>query len=220
MSKQNTSSKEWPGAFETYSRVIKQMNLNWKPVAFFVGVYTLMTAVSLSLQGKSVYTDTSYVPYSDAVLILFLLPIVSFALAVAKRKTMTIDQFMTITPRTFLLLMVTSIFASAIILGSILLFIIPAIWTVAWFTLSTYAMVDKNLSPIESLKRSKQVSKDHKAKVWGVIGVGMLLSLVAALFAGIPYIGIAGIAYATIALSAASAELYLWLDSQPIKTIK
>ncbi len=220
MNKQVAASSEWPGAFETYAKVMKQMHQNWKPLAFFIGVYTTITAVSLALQGRTMYTDTSYVPYSDAVIILFVLPIISYALAVARRKTMTVDQFMSISPRTFFILITTSILASLIIIGSLLLLLIPAIWTIAWFTLSTYTMVDKNLGPIAALKRSKQISQHHKAKVWGVIGVGLGLSIVASIFAAIPYVGIIGIAYATVVLSAASAELYLWLDTQPIKAIK
>jgi len=204
---------EWPGAFKALEAAYKQIAKNPEPMWFFVGVYTVVTAASMLAQGVSTTAEKGYQPYADAIVLIFIVPLINYALAIIAGKSMTIGEFMQFSFRKLLWLLVLSVLVAFIIFGSILLFILPVIWTLAWFTCASYVLVDRDLSPIAALKESKRISKDHKGKVWGIIGVTILVSIVAGFFSIIPYVGNAALAFATVLTTVATASLYKWLSA-------
>lgn len=203
----------WPGAFKAYEIAWRQIMKNPEPMWFFVAIYTVVTATSMLIQGVSSTTDKGYVPYADAITIIFIVPLINYALSLIAGKKLTVSEFMQFSLKKLLLLVVLSVLLGLIIFGSLLLLIIPAIWTIAWFAQSSYALVDKDLGPIESLKESKRISQNHKSKVWGLIGISLLISIAGAMFSVIPYLGNAAIAFVSVLTTVAAAHLYKWLEA-------
>lgn len=75
-----------------------------------------------------------------------------------------------------------SLLTALAVIGGLLLFIIPGLIFIAWFSLSQYAMVAENLGVIESMKRSKQLVKGRVWEMWSLI---MLPSMAGV----IPFVG-------------------------------
>lgn len=203
----------WPGAFKAFEIAWRQIMKNPEPMWFFVVVYTLVTTTSMLIQGVSSTSEKGYQPYADAIVLVFIVPLITYGLSLAANRKITISEFMQFSLKKLLFLIVTSLLFAFIIFGSLLLLIVPAIWTIAWFAQSSYALVDKDLSPIAALKESKRISKDHKSKVWGLIGVSILISFAAAIFTVIPYIGNAAVAFVSVLTTVAATHLYKWLEA-------
>lgn len=205
---------EWMGAFKVFEVSYQRIAENAAPIWFFVGVFTAAHVVSMLIQGKSVYNDNSYQSYADAIMLLFVLPVTVYALARAHGKTQTISEFMQLNLKKLLFLLLTSLLTALVVVGSVLLFIVPVVWTVGWFLIAVYASVDQDKGPIQALKESKRISQDHKAKVWGVLGVSLLVSIAGSIIALVPYVGVAAVAFASAWTTVASAHLYVWLKTQ------
>lgn len=209
-----TKSKEWMGAFEAFGKAFDAIVKNPRPALFFVGVYTATTVISLILQGKTVYSDPDYVGFADLLILVFIVPLVTYALALADGKSLTVKEFMQINFKHLVVLIVASILAALIILGSLILLIIPAIWTIAWFSMTSFAVIDKDMGPVDALKESKRLVRNHKGKAWAIIGVTILVSIGAGFVALIPYVGVAATMFVSVLSMAASAHLYRWLQTQ------
>jgi len=67
-------------------------------------------------------------------------------------------------------------------IGGLILFIVPGIIFIAWFTLAEYVLVQENLGVVASMKRSRQLVK---GRVWEILGV-MAIPSVASL---VPFVG-------------------------------
>ncbi len=208
------ASKEWPGAFAVFDTSFKQITANLRPVLLFVGVYTVLSIISLSIQGKSSYGEKGYVSYADALFILFVLPVTTYALAAADKKKLSVSEFMQIDFRKLVMLLATSLLASIAILLSALALIVPVIWTAAWFAVVVFPVAEKGMTPVKALKESKRLTQDHKRIVWGVIGVMVLVSVLMAIIGSIPYIGAGAIAFSSVWTTVATAHLYRWLQKQ------
>jgi uncharacterized membrane protein len=95
-----------------------------------------------------------------------------------------------------------------IFIGGLVLLIIPGIYWALKFNFATYLVVDKNLKPIQALKRSGEMTKGIK---WHLLGVAILFFFIN-LF-GILAFGIG--AFVTTPVTAlAYAHIYRQLDSQ------
>jgi uncharacterized membrane protein len=117
--------------------------------------------------------------------------------------------------RYFDLILATIIYALLAFLSA-LAFLVPAIWVLAWFSLVQYIIVDKKIGPIAALRYSKQLTANHKGKVWGLIGASFLLGFMAVLLRLIPEVGLLLYYVASgvigVATSVAFAGLYRWLE--------
>lgn len=202
---------EWPGAFKIYEVAYNQVMKNSAPAWFFVFVITAATAISLILQGFSSTADKGYVDYAGALVLLFLVPLINYAFALVAGKRVTIADFMQFSFKKLLLVIVLSLMVGLIVLGSLLLLIIPAVWTIAWFAQSVYVLVDKDLGPVEALKESKRISKDHKSKIWEFIGVSMIFGIIAGILSIAPYVGAFFTGFMTVVSTVAATNVYMWL---------
>lgn len=71
-------------------------------------------------------------------------------------------------------LLASIIYAAILLVGFILLIIPGIIWAIQ-FGFFSYAMVDRGLGPIESLKRSSQITRGAK---WNILGLAILTCLI------------------------------------------
>jgi hypothetical protein len=203
---------EWPGALKAYETAYKQIMKNPAPMWFFVAVSTVVTVWSMAAQGVTSIADKGYDDYASALIIVFIVPLINYAFSLVAGKQMTISEFMQFSLKKLLLVIVLSVMVVFIAAGSLILLIIPAIWTIAWFAQSMYCLIDKNLSPIQALKDSKRISEQHKSKVWGLIGVSFLFGIFAGILSIAPVIGPIFTAFVTVLSTVAATNLYKWLD--------
>lgn len=212
MATENTKSKEWEGAFAAFQTAYDLIVKNPQPALLFVGVYTVVNVISLLAQGETNTNAKGYVSFADLVSLVFILPLTIYALNITNNKTVTLKNFWLFDLGRFVVLLGTMILAGLIFLGSALLLLIPLIWTLAWFALCIYAVVDKKMGPVDALKESKRISENHKGKVWRLIGVAILLAIATGILGVIPYVGIAAAAFASVISTVAFALLYRWLQ--------
>lgn len=102
--------------------------------------------------------------------------------------------------------------AGLIIAVGLILLIVPGIIAIGRIAMAPYVMIDKNLGVMDSLKESNRLSKKFTWKVWGAIGVTILIGIVvSAIQAVIPYAGQILGTLITIAFSLVLALRYFQL---------
>jgi len=74
--------------------------------------------------------------------------------------------------------LVLSILFVLAVLGGLLLFIIPGLIFIAWFSLSGYAMVTEDLGAIASMKRSKELVSGRVLETWGLMSVSNAANII------------------------------------------
>jgi len=211
---------QWEGAFAAYGKAWQGMKDNLLPVLVFVWAYTVAGLISsIAQDGKAPWDDT-YINYQDVLFLVFLVAISTYGLAVADKRMLDFRSFIKTNLFQYVSMLLVVILVALITGISFLLLIVPLIWAVGWFTLTPYVVVDKNTGPVEALKESKRISEHHKAKVWGIVGVSILISTPAIILGFVPYIGGAAVAFVTIWTAAAGGILYRWLKQQPQSTNK
>jgi hypothetical protein len=153
--------------------------------------------------------------YQDLTYLIFLLALPTYALAVADKRSLTVAEFVKFDGFRYFHVLIASILAGLIILVSALALLIPLIWTVAWYAFVAFGPVDKRLNAPNSLNESKRLGKNNKAKVWGIIGASILMSIPGFILMAIPGVSIVGelmLTFVTILSTGATAILYRWLQ--------
>lgn len=205
----------WMGAFEAIGQAFQQIKKNPQPLMVFIAVTVVLAIADLVVNGgykSPLSTDQGYTSLESLTSLIFLLATPVYALALADRRAITVSDYMR-----FDLARYFSVFGVLLVSGviwvlSIIPLLIAWIWTVAWFYLAAYVSVDQKLGPIAALKATKSLSENNKAKVWGVVGASLALSIVASLLSFVPIVGSVAIAVATVVTAGASAILYRWLQ--------
>jgi hypothetical protein len=64
-----------------------------------------------------------------------------------------------------------------LILGGLILLIVPGIFMIKRYYLSSYYLIDHNLGIREAMRRSAADAKEFSGAIWGLLGVTILLSL-------------------------------------------
>lgn len=216
-----TEKAAWGGAFDAFGKMWERIRTNPQPTVVLVVVYVALALVQVGRYGYEAVKSgesTGVFGFDALYFLLFLLALPTYALALAKGKVITVSEFLQFNAKRYFTLLGASILVTLAAMGSLLLFIIPAIWVIAWFAVFQMAILDKNLGVIESLKESKRLAKDHKGKVWGVIGATVLFTIGASLLIVVPvvgfWLGIVASSLITVLSSAVLASLYLWLKAQ------
>jgi hypothetical protein len=205
----------WPGAFAICGQIFQQIKKNPAPAIFFVVTYVVFGIASSLAQGKS-YGAVGYRDYQDLLELVFLLALPTYGLALADRRNLSISQAMEFDPRKYLAIFLGFILFALAAIFSILLLIIPIIWVAAWFSLYEFPVIENGVNAVDALSESKRLTSQHKAKVWGIIGAIILLSLpeIALLF--IPIVQYLAVGYSmllSIISTGAAAALYRHLQT-------
>jgi hypothetical protein len=103
-----------------------------------------------------------------------------------------------------LIYVATSFVVGTIVLIGLLFFIIPGLIFISWFALATYLVVDKGLTPIEAMKRSRELARGRE---WEVLGAAAITSSIA-LVRLVPVLGAIIVLFVTIVMSPALAVRY------------
>ena len=211
-----TDANKWPGAFAAYGKAYDAVKKNIQPALVVVGAYVAVALLNSVIQGKTP-ADEGYKSSGEAIVgLVFLLAMVVYAFAIADKRVISVKQFMKFNAGKYFTVLFTSILCSIFAVLSLVLFIVPIIWVLPWVYLAIYAAVDKDLSPMAAIKHSKQLTRDHKGEVWGLIGVGFLLTVGSFIFAVVPVVGMflayAAIMFVSVVSNGASAMLYRHLE--------
>lgn len=211
--KQTTSSHAWGGAFAAYGTIWKQVQKNPVPALVLVGVYVVAHLISTMLQDGKGYADAGRWPYEDLSYLIFVLPMFIYGLALADGKRVSVREIVHFDLRKFFFVLAAVLLYSLIVGVSLLLLIVPIIWTVAWFFAAPYIVVDKKMGPVAALSESKRLANEHKAKVWGIVGVSILLSIPVIVLSYVPVVGAAANMAFSVVSTGACALLYRWLQT-------
>jgi hypothetical protein len=132
-------------------------------------------------------------------------------LAGARGKGMTVNETFEKTGKLFFqgLLLIILISLSAL---SFLLLIVPGILIMPRLALAPFYLVDKEMTAVEAYKASWHATKGHVGKVWGIVGVLVLM-----IIPSITIIGILLTIYWGILYAAAIPLLYLFLSKKKKK---
>lgn len=216
MENSSTTYTSWRGAFWAVGESFKLIKNDSQFFIVFATVYAIANLISYLIQGNSVYYSDSRAVYEDVILLVFLLALPRYSLALADNKKLNFKQLFAPHVGQYVA-MVVSIIAYIFIAGfSLLLLIVPVIWTAAWYYFFTYPIVDKNMNPSQALGESKRIARNHKGKVWALIGVGVLMSIVLASATLIPLVSGVASAISYTVMMVAGALLYRWLQASSL----
>lgn len=216
-------SSVWPGAFEAFTQVFHQIRKNPEPALVYMGVYVILAAldlaifrgsVSTSASTTSVWGETNRDTFKNIGYLIFLLATPVYALALADRRSISVAEFLRFDAKKYFSILLAVILSVGIFVLSAIPLLIPLIWTIPWFILVSYVITDKGAGPIQGLSGSKRLAQNHKGKVWGVIGVTILLGIGAGLLSLIPLLGSVVAAFVNLWAAGTLATLYRWLQKQ------
>jgi uncharacterized membrane protein len=214
------TSSTWPGAFDVLGMVFNQVKKNPAPALVYILVTTAAAVLSAILRDpapadNAVANKEAFAPESLLGLV-FLLALPAYGLALADRRKISLGEFMSFNARKYFNILGATILVILIIIASAMLLIFPLIWTLPWFSLFTYAIVDKDLGAIESLKQSKRMMQNNKGKFWGIVGAMIAVGIIPSIaFSLLPY-NLESIVTATLSIFSTGmlAVLYRWLQHQ------
>jgi hypothetical protein len=206
----------WPGAFGAMGQVWEQVQKNLQPLIVLVVIYgalSLLGMLSDPHNTKNMYASSGA---EGLVYLLLALALPTYALALADRKIISLADCFRFKFKSWLSIIVAGILAGLMFAIAFVLLIFPIIWAVGWFALAAYIIADRGFSPVAALKESKRLSQHDKAKVWGVIGASIALSIAVSVIGLLPLVGpvLSGIGSAAVAVvdGGAMAMLYRWLQ--------
>lgn len=215
--------KDWMGAVEAYSTAMERIRQNAQPLFAFAAIYAVVALISVAAQGGNKGGD--YSSLESLVTFFFLVSIPLYGLSIADQRPMSVNEFLRPRPKLFIALLGLIILNFFIAAGSLLLLIFPIIWTLAWFYMATFILVDKKVGPIDALKHSKALAKGHMGKVWGIVGFGVVLnigvSILSSFLSGYIKVLFDAIAVTTLLLwiDSASALLYRYMQRHAVTEV-
>lgn len=203
---------EWRGAFAAYGAALKQIKANPAPAILYVGTYLTLSIIDWLVSGSAA-TRNDMFNLEDINTLIFMLALPIYALAVADHKHIGLREFMQFNAKKYFSIFAAGILYGLIIAVSALPLLIPLLWTIPWFALASYPIIDKHMGPIKALKESKRLVLAHRGKVWGLIGATILLILAVVPLAFIaPLFGNLVLEFLGVVSIASFALLYRWLQ--------
>ncbi|HSW85496.1 MAG TPA: hypothetical protein VLF79_02705 [Candidatus Saccharimonadales bacterium] len=196
----------YPGAFGLYNYSKAAIKQNTSTVVLLIVLSLLISIIinaifsGSSTRGVgSLIVDLVSVLFSTALTLTYLAGVRREKLSFSDSITQSFPYYLKFLGLTLLIVL------SAIV--SFLLLIIPFFFVVPRLVLSPYYLLDKNMGIIDAYKASWDFTKGHVAKVYGIVGVNILIALLLVTIIGIPFA-----IYFWIMYSAAFAVLYKFID--------
>lgn len=203
-----TVPKTWPGAFGVYphSKLAVMTNLGtliWLIV--LSGVASLLPNLFASKNGEWNPLYAAMQVLSIVLSILLTGAMTYLMIQNIKKKKVDVNEALSAGVAKFVPLFVQCVVLAVLLMISLLLFVIPFFFVLPRVFLAPYYLFDRDLSPIDAIKASWEETAGHASKVWGIIGVNILIALLVATIIGIPLAIYFGVLY-----NAAEAVLYFW----------
>lgn len=206
------ASTTWPGAFGIFKHSRDAIRFNLSTILLLtLLVIGASIAVSLLLEalfGKQ-FADSFGQVISYGVSIYFTVALTYAYLSSARRKKLDLAAVFAPVPPLYWRMFLLNLLVMLAVIGGLLLLIVPGIIIGLRLSLAPYYLVDKNLGVMEAYKASWHATNGHLGKLWGMLGVGLLMVLPV-----ITIVGIVATIYLIFMYSAAGALLYLHLAKQ------
>jgi hypothetical protein len=198
----------WPGAFGIYHDSRKAILSVIKTLILIYVVELIIQVVIHSIVGPH---SSAPVQVLGQLINLAVTGLIGSAyvltvLAGARGKTIEVGDALRIGSDFIVKYVLLSILVSLSLVVSFILFVVPFFFVLPRLALAPYFLIDQKLGVIEAYKASWNTTRGHSAKVWGIIGVSILMSLPV-----ITIIGILLTVYWLVLYAAALALLYMHL---------
>lgn len=202
------ASSNYPGAFGLFKPSSQAIRLAFVPLLLiYVILFAIGIVVGIFSGGNKDLAD-SLGSILNIVSQVITIPMFSFIILYAVRGTRKeLRESFDYATQNILRFFVANLLSVLAVLGGLILLVIPGILIAMKFSMVNYILVDNpKMSGTEALSRSWDMTKGHMGKIFGIIGVSILMLL--------PIITIVGIIATVILLvlyAAAMPVLYNYL---------
>lgn len=198
----------WPGAFGLYKYSKAAISFNVWTIVWLIVLQVAVGALISTLFGPENPQKPEPEPLANLIswlvgAVFGIAMIATVFAGIARQKFSLGDAFGAVTLGLFGKYLLLSIVQAVILTISLLLLIVPFFFVAPRLALAMYFLVDKNTGPLEALSLSWNATKGHVGKVYGIVGVFILLGLLCLTIIGIPFA-----VYFMVAYAAAIALLY------------
>ncbi len=201
-----TQTSQYPGAFGLFKPSSDAVRLAFVPLLLiYVILFVIGVVVGIIFGGnESVATTLSNI--LSIVFQLFTTPMIAFILLYAVRGTRKeLRESFEYALQNIIRFFVANLLAGLAILVGLVFFIIPGILLAIKFSMTNYLLIDnQKMSGTEALSKSWDITTGHMGKVFGIIGVSLLMFL--------PIITIVGIIATVILLVLYAAAIPVLYD--------
>ena len=203
----STPLSEWPGAFKVYKVAKEATKVNTNTL---VGLAAIVIASVIVYIGIAIATGQSMglilrLVY-DVISALLSGALIYAILQSAKGQAISIGEAYSVALKKWAFLIISSILVGIMCAISLLLFIIPFFFVFPRLFLVNYYILDKNMNPLEAIEASWEHTKGNVGKVYGIVGVYILIIL-----PSITIIGVIATLYFGFMYLPASALLYQYI---------
>jgi hypothetical protein len=205
-------NRSWQGPTAAISTAVSAIKANPNPYIFYVILQIIVELVITLIVKRPLsdrINDRTIAAIAVGLINLFLLPyLTNYSLQILQKSKFSLKQFFRLSPKKVFNVWLVYLMLIVMSVASLILLFIPLIWLLPWAYLVVYPVVDQDYSPVQSLKYIRQITKGNLSKVWAIIGIYFVVSIILTL---VPVIGrILGyfldlVFYATIAV------VYVWL---------
>lgn len=205
--------KEWPGAFRLFKFSKAAIGYNiWTIIGLFVLSIALSLAVSALFPADSEGNQSLFARLIDYLLgtVVSIAMAVTLLASVRREKVSFADAFSRVKPMLYVKYIGLSIVLGITYTLSLLALIVPFFFVAPRLSVALYYLVDTNASITDAFKASWRDTKGNVGKVYGIVGVNILIVLTAILIITIPLTIFLAVAY-----SAAFVLLYKYISTKP-----
>lgn len=174
----NTPHKEfqgaWPGAWEAIGETFDRIKRSPWPALLMIIVTAVAGFVDdyYNTDGETFPVGPSFIAF-----LAFLVFAYTYVLGITDGKKMTIGKSFVTDARTYVRTFFGTIFVMVATGLSVLALVFPVIWVIPWLRFVLLIIRDQNVPISQAVKESYRLADDNKAKVWGIYGAVILLSL-------------------------------------------
>lgn len=206
--KGSTIPEIWPGALGIYKYSKRVVMKNLATLIGLIGLLLLSALAAALVDDKNLSVTMLTVYVINSIIGSILSAAITFVvIASIKGESLSLDGAIDNALKIFWRYFLLNLIVSLLVLTSILMLIVPAFFIVPRLSLSQYYLIEGKLGVLDSIKASWFATKPHVGKIWGIIGVTLLLTIPA-----IPIIG----AYFGLIYSASLAVLYFFIKNQTV----
>lgn len=199
----------WPGGFGAFKYSKKAVMLNLETLIILWVISVVLDVLS-----------NLVLRHNPAIHILFALLLAPIAAANAlaviagvRRQHLPIGDALSKAVSLWLKMIVLFVILGFIFTVSILLLVVPFFFVLPRVSLALYFLADKNAGVTDAIKSSWEITKGNAGKVYGIIGVSILMVLLMITIIGIPFS-----LYFLLMYAAAFAVLYEFLGKAQLAT--
>jgi hypothetical protein len=194
---------DWPGAFGIYKYSRAAVG---KVIVTLIVIYLINFAVGILLSGF-IKNSEARNGLANVIGLITVLPYALTYLAGVRGKTLDVGAAFNQPLQHYLKVIAVQIIVGLIALVSFLALIVPFFFVFPRVILATYFQADNpDMDILDSIRASWDKTNGHVGKVYGIVGVNILMALLVITIIGIPVA-----IYLLVAYSAAFAYLYRYI---------